>query len=607
MTIKKYIKAKAFFFLLLGVILSALIIQASPDRDDIIIPVDEFRTQAGYLNEEGALVIDYGVEVPVFTKSFPMILNKGSYVATIYYQADGAGNSVIYDNNGVLSEKIDMPESGGSLEIPFILDRDSQSVRFLYNYSGDGTLRIYDVNVKCNGRFYSDAFLSVFILWVIIICLYILSVIEWNDEKRKDMLVHLGIICIGLVAFIPYLGGVIELGDDLSYHLMRIEGIKDGLRDGQFPVYVFPEALEGNGYLNCMYPSLFLYIPALIRMTGVSLITSYKCMVFICNIATAYIMYYAVRQLGLKDRSLALLAAGMYTISPYRLCNIYARGAVGELLATTFFPLLVAALYNVMIGNREKWRMLCLSVICIMQSHITSMIFAGILCFVALCVFIKRVIAEKRYKEIMLSVIWFGILDIWFFIPFLMFYLRGSLWLSSLDWSGYEEYAINLTTLLKTVDLQNWRIYSLGLPIVICGVIALISGIIKKDRDDRDRFIWAMILTGIIFTYLATDYFSAWEAMKNPAIAFVISKVQFPFRMLTVPGCVFIMAGVIYIGTGVEWKEWKKAVICILACISVLSILKSTETKVYIDENATHSEVHQKKVMPIRAERLTSL
>ncbi len=61
--------------------------------------------------------------------------------------------------------------------------------------------------------------------------------------------------------------------------------------DGQFPVVIFPEALAGNGYLNSMYPYLFLYIPAFLRLFGVSLALSYKTLIFLANIATVAITW----------------------------------------------------------------------------------------------------------------------------------------------------------------------------------------------------------------------------------------------------------------------------------------------------------------------------
>ena len=128
--------------------------------------------------------------------------------------------------------------------------------------------------------------------------------------------------------------------DDVCYHLLRIEGLKDGMLDGQFPVVIFPEALAGNGYLNSMYPYLFLYIPAFLRLLGVSLALSYKTLIFLANIATVAVIYKVLKSMT-PSRYACILGTALYILLPYRFTNIYARGALGETLALTFLPLII--------------------------------------------------------------------------------------------------------------------------------------------------------------------------------------------------------------------------------------------------------------------------
>ena len=80
-------------------------------------------------------------------------------------------------------------------------------------------------------------------------------------ETRLNFLILTG-LC--LYASVPLFTQSFKQSDDICYHLLRIEGLKDGMLDGQFPVVIFPEALAGNGYLNSMYPYLFLYSPWLL-------------------------------------------------------------------------------------------------------------------------------------------------------------------------------------------------------------------------------------------------------------------------------------------------------------------------------------------------------
>ena len=60
-------------------------------------------------------------------------------------------------------------------------------------------------------------------------------------------------------------------GADWSFHLSRIEGIANGLREGQFPVRVYSMAKDGYGYApSLFYGELLLYFPAVLRLLGMS-------------------------------------------------------------------------------------------------------------------------------------------------------------------------------------------------------------------------------------------------------------------------------------------------------------------------------------------------
>ena len=74
---------------------------------------------------------------------------------------------------------------------------------------------------------------------------------------------------ISLVASIPYLCEYNITGADLTYHLQRIEGVKDGILGGQFPVRLEPRWVYDHGYANAIfYCNTFLYFPALLRLLG---------------------------------------------------------------------------------------------------------------------------------------------------------------------------------------------------------------------------------------------------------------------------------------------------------------------------------------------------
>lgn len=486
---KKKISRGTVIYIIFSIILLFSIWKANNGGDDVILKGSSFRGSGGQITEDEAVYMDEQVDLQrQDRKTASLILNKGTYFVTVHYKSESDENTMVIENQGIPLETVVLSKDAESIITEVTLDSASQQFWCLFQYSGKGTLTLYDVTVSCTGLFYTDIYFEMVVVAFLLLLGYILYQREWTkEEQKKKLIIGMSLVAIAIYATYPYFNDTLWSADDLYYHLLRIEGIKDGLLDGQFPVIIFPNALEGNGYLNCMYPSLFLYIPAMLRLLNVSLMTSYKFLVVMMNMATVGIMYYSVKEFG-GSRKAAVLAAFLYTLFPYRFTNIYGRGAIGEAIAMTFFPLLFVGLYHVLCGNRKKWHLLVIAMVALLQSHVLSVLLAAGICIVFGIIYIGKVWREKRYIEIFYSVFWFGILNVWYLIPFLMFYLRGSLWMSSLDWSTFEEYAVNIYTLMKTASFDTYRCYSLGLALLCCAGIGLLYFFLNKISSEKDKW-----------------------------------------------------------------------------------------------------------------------
>ncbi|MDD6203115.1 MAG: 6-pyruvoyl-tetrahydropterin synthase-related protein [Lachnospiraceae bacterium] len=581
------------------ILMSYFILVADDGKDDVVFTGENLRYEAGTITD-GKFLIDESYEKSGITAHTPpLLLNKGGYSVQIAYRSQNDGNTAHLNHNGIDLKVIPLKADENIQTAEFELPKGSQELWIKFDYCGKGELEIQSITYSCDTSFYTDIYLvlTVFILGCSLI--YLLMQKDWTEESKKKKLL-IGIVLFGsaIYATYPFFTNTLLHADDLSYHLLRIEGIKDALLEGQFPVVILPEALEGNGYLNSMYPSLFLYIPALLRMMGISLVTSYKSYVFLLNAATAWIMYYSVKSIS-NNRKAALLAAVLYTLCPYRFTNIYARGAVGEATAMTFFPLLFAGLYHTLAGKKEKWYLLAISIIGLLHSHILSVLLAGLICVIFGICYIVPVWKEKRYLEIIKAAFWVGVLDLWWLIPFLMYYLRGSLWMSSLEWSTFEEYAVNIFTLFQTMNLSDYRNYSLGLALILCVGIAIVYLIADKIKSKEDCFLLKMLLIGIFCTYLVTNYFSGWSLMGSEIVKSLLYKIQFPWRMLAISSCIFAMTGSIWIfGSGIL-KDYRKVICYLLVGLTLLSTLKTIDVPVYENQDDVIAQGHIQKVIGV--------
>ena len=78
-----------------------------------------------------------------------------------------------------------------------------------------------------------------------------------------------------LFSSFPLLSSSVPETHDISFHLHRIEGMAEALKESQFPALIQPELNQGYGYAaNTRYPRLFLYPAAIITAVGCPVVWS---------------------------------------------------------------------------------------------------------------------------------------------------------------------------------------------------------------------------------------------------------------------------------------------------------------------------------------------
>ena len=102
-----------------------------------------------------------------------------------------------------------------------------------------------------------------------------------------------------------------------------------------------------------MYPELFLYPAIILFKLGFGILFSYKMLIVFATIFTFLTSFYAAKFIS-KDKKIAWITSMLYSMSLYRLVDIYVRGALGEVLAFIFLPLILVGLYDVLYGDNKK-------------------------------------------------------------------------------------------------------------------------------------------------------------------------------------------------------------------------------------------------------------
>ena len=91
----------------------------------------------------------------------------------------------------------------------------------------------------------------------------------YNRRERMEWLVIM--LVVSLLCMIPCMGKLLPQGDDMTFHILRIESVYHAIKTGQgFPAYIYDKLLEGYGYgAGIFYPDILLLPAILLRFMGI--------------------------------------------------------------------------------------------------------------------------------------------------------------------------------------------------------------------------------------------------------------------------------------------------------------------------------------------------
>lgn len=561
----------------------------------------ELQHTVGLIDSDYGLLVRENIAMNGIVANTPeYVLNRGSYTAQIVYQAEEKDSVLELWEQGSKLAAWPLDPLRTNLTADFTLSGDAKQLRLQVNYSGGGTLTIKSLSLSPRRVFYTDTyfFMALFLLCSLLLWRWVIQGrAHLTKEQLTDCCVILG---VALLATTPMMQTYLYNGDDLCYHLARLEGLKDGILDGQIPVNILPDGMRGNGYLNSMYPYLFLYIGAFLRICRVSLALSYKVLIFLANFGSAVCAYVAVRSMCRSRRSV-ILAVVLYTLMPYRFTNIFSRGDLGEILALTFWPLVIAGLYHVILGEKKKWYYLVIGVSGILQSHILSAAFAAAFCLTTALVYCVRIVRERRYIEIGKAAGMFLLFNMWYLVPFVYYYFAGNLSTDVLRWSGYFEQSINPSNFTQSLSLYNKQYFSLGLALLGCVGIGVIRIVCERDgeKTDEDGYLLYLFLFGILFAYMSTGYFPNRRLLDNTLFENIATMIQFPWRFLG-PACAcFLFVGAVGLARSQILRPYRNSIFALLVGLNLLIIISvpaDNNHMPYDNAEAVASKGHESKL-----------
>lgn len=367
----------------------------------------------------------------------------------------------------------------------------------------------------------------------------------------------------------------VYLGHDSLFHYQRIEQLAISLKNGAIFPTLQSGALGSQGYAGSLfYPDLFLLIPAFFVVLGLDRFNALSLFIFILNLVTFAISYLSLKYFledneNLKANNYVLLIGAIcYVIYPYRLYSMIIRGAVSELIAMTFIPIIVLTYYKIFVKNEYKyWKLLSLGFTLLVLTHLVSALILAIVGVVFLF-FNLKILRDKDFYKSMLKAIGLALLlTSYFLMPMIEQMLDGDYLYNLLPTISDSNLNPN-----KTIDVNVKKIIPFNLNQYILISINIIYiyisvKIIKKICSKVKAIYVYMIASILVFIYifvLTTNLFP-WATVKK--IVPIIQQIQFPFRFYMLGGVPFSL----FMCFG--WVKKEENIISISPKLFVLSVM----------------------------------
>lgn len=348
-------------------------------------------------------------------------------------------------------------------------------------------------------------------------------------EENKIYFI-LFIITLAIISSLNIFHKGMIYGDDINFHIHRILSITDNIKIGKnVPVYF--NYLNGFGYANGLfYPDHFLIIPALLNYIGINIITSLKIFIVIINIIAIYTMYICVYKIS-KEKKCGYISMILYALSNYRLIDFIRRGALGEMLAFIFIPLVILGLYEILYDNEKKGYYLTIGISCLCFSHVISFYLMTCLTILIILMNIKCLKEKQRLKSLIINISLAVLITSHFWLPMLEQLIKYEFKLNTN--TRIFENIIPLYLIFIDLPIDKYsEYYPAGIGLIYYLTIITNIKILKKNK-----FLKTLILLGIL-CIIPICVGIIW---KIDIFYKLFSIIQFPWRLYMYSTVLFII------------------------------------------------------------------
>lgn len=522
-----------------------------------------------YSEEYGGIVADGGDGMTGYMVDFTGIaLPRGTYRVQLHYSTDTDMKNQLEITDEKLGERM-LRTNGCALfsglkqtDVEMWLLRGCDQAAAHIYYGGTGALAVQGLTIRRTNAWNRMALFVLLCLSAIVDSAYV----YWLYDRKYQIPVKNKTVtfCLGLVilfASLPLTLDYLTGGGDLGYHLMRVEGIKDGILNGQFPIRISPEWQQGYGYASpVFYGETVLYIAAAFRLIGFSVTTSCRMFMFVIVAATVLTAYYCFKKI-FDEPYVGVFCSMLYSLSIYRIYKTYYCGSWGECFGIMLLPLLVYGFYRVFTQDiheesyKWSWVPLTAGFSMLVQSHLLTCEMAGLFTVVLCVVLWKKVFRPRTFAALARAAVYSILLSAWFLVPFADYMATGDFIIHHVSGRTIQYRGLYPAHLLFTHFISGDNVFfseagmydsaAVGVGMVLVAALALFAYLLLAGRTGGASTEYmtgeekklgkiagafsalAMLMSLSLFPW---DRIQAWGGIA----ATLVSSIQFPNRFLTI-------------------------------------------------------------------------
>lgn len=451
-------------------------------------------------------------------------LPAGRYRLLVTVESDGDNAVRIKTSNNAIAEpaELALPAMSWSNALDFELKEDVRDLELVIDFRDGSYLKIFDFDLVMRDR--TDG------AWMVTLAVAAFCVLYacWMKGKlTRGGMGRLALIGAAvLLASAPALMDNVYGGHDTLFHQMRLFNVVDALRGGQFPVRMGGYGYNGYGSAaSVFYPDVFLYMPALMMLTGATVQCAMRVYIIAMHVISAAAMYVCARRI-FQSRTASTCASVFYTLACYRLMDIYLRDALGEYTAMAVLPVFVLGLWEVVFGDAKRWRTLVLGAVLVFMSHMLTTVLCACLAIGFGLLGIVKIVREKRFVPILKAAVMTVLCCLFVLVPLMDYSMQG------IGDSG------TFSTRVSTTAIQPMELFvvqpgygrGLGCALVLGGMLLVYAALNGYGEREKMRAALLCAALGAAAAIASTRLFP-W-ALAERLTRGLVNYLQFPYRLM---------------------------------------------------------------------------